>query len=206
MATHYEVLGISPGASQDEVRAAYRERARRLHPDRLLDVTPAERERATRRMRDVNEAWRVLRDPSTRSRYDRGLMGSPASGPLFEAGFDDGGHDDDLVDVAPGAGVIPAPVIRGLPWVLVLGVLLAIFVFTAYALGGGREPDPPPTGVVGTCIGSLPAAVTTSVPCDDPTAQRIVAMVRGDERCPSGTNRFAQLDKPDDLCLRPQSS
>lgn len=203
MATHYEVLGIAQTAGPDDVRRAYHELARRLHPDRLLDVTPAELARAGGRMRDVNEAWRVLREPASRASYDRSLL--PArSAPAVEVDMRAGGEgDDDLVDVAP-IGGFEARVVSSLPWVLLIGVLFAIFVFTAYAAGGShRAPSVQPAAdVVGTCVGSMPAAVTTSVPCGDPGARTIVTIVGGTERCPDDTTRFEQIDKPEDLCLR----
>jgi hypothetical protein len=52
----FAVLGVQPGASRDEVQAAYRRAAKRWHPDR--DASPA----AARRMAEVNAAWEALRD------------------------------------------------------------------------------------------------------------------------------------------------
>jgi hypothetical protein len=52
----FAVLGVQPGASRDEVQAAYRRAAKRWHPDR--DGSPA----AARRMAEVNAAWEALRD------------------------------------------------------------------------------------------------------------------------------------------------
>jgi len=67
--SHYEVLGVSFGASTDEVRAAYRRAARDHHPDAGGD--PA-------RMTDLNAAWHVLGDPVRRAAYDRDLARRPA--------------------------------------------------------------------------------------------------------------------------------
>ena len=61
----YEVLGVSPGASNAEIHRAYVRLARRWHPD--LNAGSAE---AEDRMRAVNEAWAVLGDPAARARYD----------------------------------------------------------------------------------------------------------------------------------------
>lgn len=61
----YEVLGVTRGATPDELTAAYRARAKELHPDaRPGDVTAAER------FARVGAAYRVLSDPAERARYD----------------------------------------------------------------------------------------------------------------------------------------
>ena len=66
MATHYELLGVAPDASAEEIQRAYRLLARRHHPD----VAP-EADRAT--MAAINGAWAVLGDPVRRRSYDAGL-------------------------------------------------------------------------------------------------------------------------------------
>jgi curved DNA-binding protein CbpA len=60
----YELLEISPRASQDVVQAAYRALVRNFHPDRNESV------QAAQRIRELNEAYRVLSDPEGRARYD----------------------------------------------------------------------------------------------------------------------------------------
>lgn len=77
--TLYDDLGVVPGASADELRRAYLRLARRYHPDVVASSDPRTRAEAERRMRSVNEAWRVLGDPVRRRAYDR-----------TEAGADDG--------------------------------------------------------------------------------------------------------------------
>ena len=56
----YELLNVSPGASRDEIRAAYRAMARRWHPDRFM--AGPERDWANERMADINAAYRICLD------------------------------------------------------------------------------------------------------------------------------------------------
>ena len=81
MATHYDLLGLDPGASQDEIRAAYRALARRHHPDTQHDVDAATADRSRQTMAALNAAWAVLGDPTRRRAYDaqlhRGRPGVP---------------------------------------------------------------------------------------------------------------------------------
>ena len=145
MPDHYRTLGVHPSASVEQIRSAYRDLARRLHPDHHRDATGPEASLAERRMREINEAWRVLQDPVRRGRYDADRLGRPAGpsrpGPAATAGTDL--DTDDLVDVGPPD--LAARAIHGLPWVLLIVVLGFIFVVTAYA-GSGTES---PAGVPG---------------------------------------------------------
>jgi len=67
MATHYEVLGVPETASADEIKRRYRELARRWHPD--VARTPD----AAERFKTINEAYRVLSNPTSRAQYDAEL-------------------------------------------------------------------------------------------------------------------------------------
>jgi molecular chaperone DnaJ len=66
MRDYYDVLGVSPGAGAEEIKRAYRQLARRYHPDISGD------DRGTAFL-EVSRAYDVLSDPARRHSYDRGL-------------------------------------------------------------------------------------------------------------------------------------
>lgn len=61
----YDVLGVSKNASADELKSAYRKKARQHHPD--VDKSP----NAEKKFKEINEAYQVLSDPQKREAYDR---------------------------------------------------------------------------------------------------------------------------------------
>ncbi|MFN3641376.1 MAG: molecular chaperone DnaJ [Gemmobacter sp.] len=77
----YEVLGIARGASPEEIKKAYRTKAKELHPDRNADNPKAEAQ-----FKEVNEAYDVLKDEQKKAAYDR--FGHAA----FEGGMGGGGR------------------------------------------------------------------------------------------------------------------
>ncbi len=62
---YYEVLGISKGASADEIKKAYRKMAKKYHPD----VNPGNQE-AEAKFKEANEAYEILSDPEKKQKYD----------------------------------------------------------------------------------------------------------------------------------------
>ena len=94
---YYEVLGVDRGASEDEIKKAYRRAAKKYHPD----LNPGDKE-AEQRFKEVNEAYEVLSDSQKRARYDQfGHAGVDpnygAGGPGGAGGF--GGFDVDFGDI-----------------------------------------------------------------------------------------------------------
>ncbi len=65
----YEILGVDPAASTEEIRAAYRRMALDLHPDRLPLASEAERHSAEEAFKKVNRAYEVLGNEERRRKY-----------------------------------------------------------------------------------------------------------------------------------------
>ena len=94
---YYATLGVERGASEDEIKRAFRKLARKHHPDVSKAAGAAER------MQEINEAYDVLRDPEKRAAYDQigqgrrgGQEFSPPPG--WDAGFEFSGGQADGAD------------------------------------------------------------------------------------------------------------
>ena len=90
----YDVLGLKRGASADEVKSAYRKLAKELHPDRNPEDKNAEH-----RIKEINEAYDVLKDQDKRSAYDRfGHAAFEGGGQRGSGGFDFASSFTDVFD------------------------------------------------------------------------------------------------------------
>ena len=76
---YYEVLGVSKGASEDEIKKAFRKKAKQYHPDLHPDDADAKE-----KFQEVNEAYEVLSDSEKKARYDQ--FGHAGVDPNFGAG------------------------------------------------------------------------------------------------------------------------
>lgn len=100
---YYEVLGLQKGASDDEIKRAFRKLAIKYHPDKNQGNKEAEE-----KFKEINEAYQVLSDPEKKANYDRfgtaepGGFGGGAGG--FSGGFSDFGDFGDIFSDIFGGG------------------------------------------------------------------------------------------------------
>lgn len=195
--THYEVLGLTSEATDDQVRDAYRRLARAHHPDRARATgAPADS------MPAINEAYRVLGDPGRRAAYDSSLRGdragrppSPSSGAADVHAASAGRPTGRRPDLLPPARV---------PWrgLITAGVLVIVGVFVLGQFTETRDP-PPPNGILrpGECVEILANNDVREVSCtgsDDVVVRTLVAF---DGTCPNGTDTYRDSQGMGNACV-----
>lgn len=230
--THYDTLGIKPSADAQEIRRAYRSLARALHPDHQQQAPPALAEQAQVRMGEVNAAWAVLSNPSAKELYDlelrlarsraggeaaTGARSSPGSGPGFAAPAAEHRRNATAaprfatLDDEPlryGTGSNGHPIVRSLLWLVVLGTLAAIFVFTAYAASDGDDAPTSTTttttvvqAAAGDCVNATVPNAFDLVSCTGPHDARIVELVPIGRPCPNGAQEVYLPEQHESACL-----
>ena len=149
----------------------------------------------------------MLRDPARRAEYDRSLR--PRRPPPRYVWVDDPGWDPD-VDLDPTPYYRPVtPVadagvhaMRHLPWLLLVGFLALIFVFTAYA-GGGSDSDAIDEGdLLGRCVRITSADGMEETPCSGPNDGEVVLIDYERSGCPPDTFGHTLEAGGNVLCVR----
>ena len=168
--SHYEVLGVLPSASQDEIRVAYRMRARQVHPDTSAGL----RSDASIQMAHIAEAWRVLSDVTLRRAYDNELT-APVLQPVR------GTHEH----------FVYTPAVRGVfPWRMVSFMVAGsiALVLLLNALSGPAVPiGPDGLWQAGSCVVVDANQLAVEVDCLGEHTGVVRTLVGFDMTCPTDT-------------------
>jgi molecular chaperone DnaJ len=201
---YYEILGVANTASPEEIKKAYRQLCRELHPDVAGSNPDAED-----RIKDVNRAYQVLSDPGKRQQYDLGSDPLGPSGGGFDGGFGFSGGAggfadlfDTLFTAAAGGGSVRGPAsrrARGRDVLEALTLDLPEVVF-----GTSRDLNVPTYVRCEACDGSCCAPGTSPRTCGTCNGRgmvsRVVRSLLGDMRtaspCPACQGFGTVIDQP----------
>jgi len=182
----YGALGVGRGASDAEIKKAYRSAARKWHPD--VNQEPGAKEK----FQEINEAYQILSDPQMRSRYDQfgvaGVRGPGAGGGPSPQDFDIGDIFESFFGQQPGGGRRRSGPTQGddLRFDLEIDFQMALF-------GGSKKIRITHLETCGTCTGSGVApgsSVNTCSTCGGrgvvvTTVNTILGRMQQQGRCPT---------------------
>lgn len=176
--TYYDILGVSITASDAEIRDAYRQRAREVHPDSAARTSVD----ASSRMAEISQAWSVLSMPALRRQYDESLLNTTDA--AYSAS-----------NISAGSPVFDMAEIHFIerarfPWRF---VLIVIAVGSAIIIGinaAGQQSKPVgPDGLLqsGSCIVVDANLAAVEVACQEPHDGVVRQLIGFDKVCPRDT-------------------
>lgn len=185
---YYEVLGVSPSASTEQLRAAYREKVRIIHPDSAVAASPS----ASLQMAEVVHAWSTLSNPDLRRAYDEQL-----SDVLSDL------EDDDRESIL----FPPTPIVRGQFPKKLIGWILAVGVVSVLLLDVMSGPVVPakPDGLLqaGSCVVIDANKLALEVGCEAEHYGVVRQLVGFDMTCPSDTEPIRDRQGMGQACVVP---
>ncbi len=184
--THYQVLGVSTGASTDDIRRAYRERMRAIHPD--VNEKSAN---DSQRMTEINLAWKTLSSPQLRRAYDASLFVSNSS--FVGTSFRDG---EPVVSYTPAR----------FPWrgMIIATVIAAVLVLISHALTSPSTPRPIDQLLSsGSCVNIDSSLSAVEISCTQPHDAVVEQLIALDRSCPLEMGQFKDRQGMGVVCVLP---
>jgi hypothetical protein len=184
--THYQVLGVSAEASIDDIRRAYRELMRAIHPD--INQNSAN---GSQRMTEINLAWKTLSSPQSRRAYDASVFVSKYS-------TVNGGERS----AEPVVMYSPAR----FPWrgLVIASVIGAVLVLIGHALATPSAPRPIDQLLSsGSCVNIDSSLSAVEISCSQPHDAVVEQLIAIDRSCPLEMGQFQDRQGMGTVCVLP---
>ena len=200
-ATYYQILGVSPSAKHDEIRAAYLAKARKLHPDNFQNASKREQTRSEELMRELNQAWSTLSNKEKRSEYDLKISSGKSDNRSYPS-FD-GGSYEEWIQEPTQERTTPryatdeemritsfAKLVKPLPLGLIFVVVVAVAIIATIGIGNNDASNRPvpavrPTGQPIDCMNYVAGSKGERVKCVSGEYDAIIyRIVPAREGCP----------------------
>lgn len=188
---YYVVLGVTPTASIEQIRAAYRNKVRTIHPDSAVVASPT----ASLQMAEVVRAWSTLSVPALKREYDADLFGAE----LFDA-------DSEVDDLFP-SPFLATPIVRGHFPKSLIGWIFVISIAGVLVLNVLSDPIDPakPDGLLqsGSCVVIDDNKLAVEVGCEVEHYGVVRQLIGFDMTCPSDTEPIRDRQGMGQACVVP---
>jgi len=178
----YAVLGVAPTASIEQIRAAYRDKVRMIHPDSAVVASPA----ASLQMAEVVMAWSTLSDPMLRHAYDEQFVDVQSE------------IDDSIPSLPIVRGQFPK---RLIGWILAIGIIGVLLLDVT----SGPVVPVKPDGLLqsGSCVIVDSNELAVEVGCEVGHYGVVRQLVGFDMTCPSDTETIRDRQGMGKACVVP---